>query len=898
MSTEVSFRLLGPVTALDGTGAPLALGSPRRRAVLAALLLERGRSLPVEQLVELLWPAPAPSSAATMVHGAVAALRRALGPRTLITRDGGYAAEVPAQQVDVARFEAAVAEARRDLEAPGKAAKLLANALAEWRGPALAGVEETFARVAARHLDELRVEARALLADAELRLGHHRAIVAELETLAAEHPLREDVCELLMLALYRCGRQAEALAAYRHLRTVLATELGVEPEKRLNDLHLAVLRHDPELHPASTAVVPAPLGSFVGRAADLEQLNALLQTHRLVTLTGPGGVGKTRLATEIACREAGAVVVDLAPLADAALMPGLVAEALGVRAEPGQPLVRTIAASLDGRPALLVLDNCEHLVAETATLVQLLLATAAPLRVVATSRETLGVPGERVYAVRPLAAEGAAVQLFEDRAAAAGSGFTVTADNEALVAELCRRLDGLPLAIELAAARAATLPLTKLVDGLREPFALLESVTRAADPRHRSLAATLAWGHALLGAAERTLFARLSVFPGQFDLAAANAVSDGSAELPLARLVASSLVQFDEQRYRLLETVRAYASGQLGPDSRVAEQHAAHYLAVAEEAQARLFAPHSGQWLERLHTERANLRAALAWSFAHDSQRGVRLVNCLWHYWDLRGARDEGLYWLRKALASVDSGTQRLPLLAAASLLHLGRADLADTERLAGEQLALGRKHDEPSWTGDALALLATVDWARGRYDRAQQRYEDGVSLSLAGGDVWGASLAEAQLARLHRDRREPDAARAVALQALAHAEEVGESIARGLARDVLASIEHRWGDAEQAARLADEALARYREVSYAEGEASALRLAAKIALAASRTADARAALQAALEVCRRIGHRAGTAEALEGLAEVADRPDQAAALNAEAARLRDETGIPRLADD
>ncbi|WP_166459364.1 BTAD domain-containing putative transcriptional regulator [Amycolatopsis pithecellobii] len=926
----LSFRLLGPVTALDGTGAPLVLGGPRRRAVLAALLLERGRSLPVERLVELLWPAPAPSSAATMVHGAVAALRRALesrgGPRVLVTRDGGYAVEVLAEQLDIARFETALAEGRRDLApAPGKAARLLAQALAEWRGPALAGVEETFARAAAQRLDELRVEARALRVDAELRLGHHGAIVAELETLAAEHPLREDVCALLMLALYRCGRQAEALAAYRRLRTVLAGELGVEPEKRLSDLHLAVLRHDPALHPgpAGTAVLPAPLGSFVGRGGDVDRIGALLRAHRLVTLTGPGGVGKTRLAVEIARREADAeaVIVDLAPLADPALLQGLVAEALGVRAEPGQPLARTVAAALAVRPALLVLDNCEHLVAESATLVQLLLAAAAPLRVLATSREPLGVPGERVYSVHPLsipsegesaeqAAASAAVRLFGDRAAATGSGFTVTAANVALIGELCRRLDGLPLAIELAAARAATLPLAKLVDRLNDPFALLESVTRAADPRHRSLAATLAWGHGLLGDTERSLFARLAVFPGRFDLAAANAVSGGPAEveLPLARLVASSLVQPEEQsdggmRYRLLETVRAYAAAQLDPRGHceVAEQHAAHYLAVAEEAQPRLFAPRSGPWLARLHTERDNLRAALAWSFAHDPQRGVRLVNCLWHYWDLRGARDEGLYWVHKALTAAGSGPERLPLLSAGSLLHLGRADLADSEQWAGEQLALGRAHEAPSWTGDALALLATVDWARGRYDRAQRRYEDGVSLSLAGGDVWGASLAEAQLARLHRDRREPDAARAMALRALAHAEEPGESTARGLARDVLASIEHRWGDAEEAARLTGEALALYREVNYAEGEASALRSAATIALGAARTADARAAFQAALEVCRRIGHRAGTAEALEGLAEVAavtGSSDQAAALNAEAARLRDETGIPRLAGD
>jgi predicted ATPase/DNA-binding SARP family transcriptional activator len=864
-----------------------------------------------------------------MVHAAVAAIRRVLEPgvpQVLVTRDGGYVLDVSPERVDAARFERALEAGRRLIAtSPQRASSLLAEALAEWRGPALAGVEEPFARAAAARLDELRLQCYELHADVELRLGRHETVVAGLEELAAAHPLREELCAHLIVALYRCGRQADALAAYRRLRATLVGELGVEPGERLRGLELAVLRHDQRLLPvrAGGAGLPAPLGLFVGRDGELEDLSALVRSDRLVTLTGPGGVGKTRLALEVARRltDVDTYVVELAPLPTSALVAETLADALGVRAEPGHALVRTIAAALSSRPAVVVLDNCEHLLSACAELVQVLLAGAAGLRVLATSREPLGVPGERVRPVRPLCAAGAnesweriaesdAVRLFADRAAAARSGFTVTAGNAALVAELCRRLDGLPLAIELAAARASGLPLAELADRLDDRFVLLESATRVADPRHRSLAAALAWGCDLLPDAERALFARLAVFPAGFDLAAARAVCGGPSDvaLLLARLVASSMVHFDDQsdgggRYRLLESVRAYAGELLDEPTRggCANRHAAYYLALAQEAQPRLFAAGSGPWLERLHTERDNLRAALAWCFDADPERGVRLVRCLWHYWDLRGARDEGLHWVHTALAAVepDRPDQRTPLLSAGALLHVGRADLAETVRLATEQLALSQPRGARRWEGDALAMLATVDWARGRFDRAQQRYEDAIEACLAGGDVWNAALAEAQLARLHRDRQEPDAARLVALRSLAHAEDVGEDVARGLALDVLASLEFRWGNEAEAGRLVANALTLYRGVRYREGEASALCLAGEIALRAGRTVAARDAFGAALELCRQIGHRAGTAGALEGLADVATvsgATDEAAALSEEAASLRAEIGVPRLA--
>ena len=771
---RATFRLLGPVAVLDPAGTSLPVGGPRRRALLAALLLHPGTSLPVERLVGMLWPDPPPPTASTMVHGAVAAIRRVLepdAPHVLVTRDGGYVLEVPPEWVDAARFERALEAGRRLLAtSPQRASSLLAEALAEWRGPALAGVEEPFARAAAARLDELRLRCYELHADAELRLDRHSTVVARLEELAAAHPLREELCAHLIVALYRCGRQADALAAYRRLRATLVGELGVEPGERLRGLELAVLRHDQRLQPvrAGGAALPAPLGSFVGRDGELDELPALVRSDRLVTLTGPGGAGKTRLALEVARRltDVDTYVVELAPLPTSALVAETLADALGIRAEPGHGLVRTIAAALS--------------FASGRRRARQLRAPRLGLR--RTRPGPAGRGGRAACACdQPGAARGSRRACPPRSPAAFGRGGRELGAHrgERRGAPVRRPGGGRPPGLhghrrQRRAGRRGVPPprrrcrwrsssLRRALRRSRWRSSSTGSMTgsrcwsrprRAVDPRHRSLAAALAWGHDLLPAAERALFARLAVFPAGFDLAAARAVCGGPSDvaLPLARLVASSMVHLDDQpdggaRYRLLESVRAYAGELLDEPTRadLADRHAAHYLALAQEAQPRLFAAGSGPWLERLHAERDNLRAALAWCFDADPERGVRLVRCLWHYWDLRGARDEGLHWVHTALAAVgpDRPEQRVPLLSAGALLHLGRADLEETVRLATEQLALSLPRGARRWEGDALAMLATVDWARGRFDRAQQRYEDAIEACLAGGDMWNAALAE-----------------------------------------------------------------------------------------------------------------------------------------------------------
>jgi predicted ATPase/DNA-binding SARP family transcriptional activator len=933
----VEFLVLGPLAAVGPTGDVLSLGPPRRRALLAALLVHAGTAVSIDRLIDLLWGARPPPTAATMVHGAVAGLRRvvepgrgAQTPTLLLTRGGGYALEVRPEQVDAVRFERLVAAGRPLVaSAPERASQTLADALALWRGPALAGVEEPFARDAATRLEELRLECVEERIEAELALGHHHDVVADLDALVTQYPLRERLCAQLMVGMYRCGRQADALAAYRVLRRTLRAELALEPGPDLRRLERAVLLHSDDLERggpvrvrAPRSGLPIPISTFVGRVRERDEVAALLAKHRLVTLTGPGGSGKTRLALEVVRAMVGrtlaeAWLIDLAPVTTPAMIQEKVADTLGIRAEPGRDLVDTLAAAVSARDVTILFDNCEQLVETCAELAQRLLMSTERLRLLATSRERLGVPGEAVYFVPPLAVASPHDDWKQIAASDAVREKADTADNAHLVLEVCRRLDGLPLALELAAARAATMPLRHLADRLDDRFRLLDSVARVATPRHRSLTATVAWSYELLDAPERALLERVAVFPAAFALDAAEEVVSGEGlaardvGMLLSRLVTVSAVQLDdgsdgEMRYRLLETTRQFARQRLGDVAlaRLRQRHARRYLAQAQEAQPHLFRARSARWLPRLHSEQDNFRAALEWSFGPggDPELGAQLVGCLWHLWDLRGARGQGLHWVHAGLDAIgaDRPVQRLPLLSAGALFHLGRADFDAVAALANEQLALAQASGAQNWVGDALAMAASVAWVRGDFAQAHRLYGDAVAASLAGGDVWRASMEEAQLARLHRDRQELATARAVALRALAHAREVGEDLACGLALDVLASLEQRRDDVPAARRLVQEALAHYRRVGYVEGEASALHLAGRLALAAHEPEPTREAFERSLHLYRRIGHRAGTATALEGLAGLAamvDDDEGAVLLLGAATALRHEIGVPVSAE-
>src|SRR5512132_881103 len=566
----MDFGILGPLEVRNGGGLVRVPGA-KERALLADLLVHAGRVVAADRLVEDLWGDQPPGNPANTLQGRVSALRRALGPAgagLVVTRPPGYVLEVDAERVDAGRFEGLVAAAGRATGAA--AARLLEQALGLWRGAALVEfADQPWAQVEAR-----------------LAGGGQAGVVAELEGLVAEHPTRERLRGLSMLALYRSGRQADALGVYQATRTVLAEELGIDPSPELQRLHQAILVQDPTLDAAAPERdlprhnLPERLTSLVGREQELRDVAKLVEQHRLVTVVGPGGAGKTSLAVALAERLVaghpdGVWLVELAALRDPALLAEVVAVTLGLGEEAAGPGIalpapaERLATFAADKAMLLVLDNCEHLVGACAELVGRLLQAGPRVRVLATSREVLGVPGEVVWPIPPLAvpdpaeadAAGAggqaaapevlvgydAVRLFVERATSADPGFVLDATSGPAVAELCRRLDGLPLAIELAAARVRALPPVELAARLQDRFRLLAGGARTLDPRQQTLRATVDWSWELLKDPDRRLLRRLSVFSGGWTIAAAETVCAGDGLEPgdvldgLFRLVDRSL---------------------------------------------------------------------------------------------------------------------------------------------------------------------------------------------------------------------------------------------------------------------------------------------------------------------------------------------------------------------
>lgn len=526
----VEFRLLGPLE-LVRDGRAVAIGGARQRGLLALLLLRANELVTRERLIDGLWGDEPPETAPNSLQVAVHALRKLLGADYIVTHGQGYVLRVEPGAVDLERFERLVERARA--ESPAAAAGTLREALSLWRGPALADLPEApFARPERERLDELRQAALEQRLEADLTLGRHDELVAELESLVDEQPYRERLQRLLMLALYRAGRQAEALEAYQRARRAFVDELGIEPTPALQELERAILRQDSALAapPALRTNVPAPLTPLVGRQLELAAATALLRGRdvRLLTLTGPGGIGKTRLAVETALElgadfRDGVCFVDLSPLREPDLVGAQILRALELSEQPGRPAVATLKDALRDRQLLLVLDNFEQ-VAQSGPLVTELLAGAPEAKSLVTSRAVLHVTGEHEYPLPPLAlpdpvqrgaealARNDAVELFTARARAVAPGFRLTAENARVVAAICVAVDGLPLAIELAAARTRVLSPEEMLERLTERLELLVSGPRDAPERQQTLRATLDWSFELLDAEEQRLYARLAVF--------------------------------------------------------------------------------------------------------------------------------------------------------------------------------------------------------------------------------------------------------------------------------------------------------------------------------------------------------------------------------------------------
>lgn len=666
--------LLGPLRVAEN-GRSVRVGGARLRALLIRLALDAGQVVSIESLAGAVWPEGEPADPKHAVQSLVTRLRRVLPqPSALRSAPGGYRLDLPPTAVDALRFERLVRQGRRALRdgQPAHAARLLREALQLWRGEALAEVASApFASAAVARLTELRLAATEDRIAADLSGGADAAadparLVVELEELTTAYPVRERLHALLVRALVADGRPGEALTAYQRIRERLADELGADPGPELRQAHLAALRAA-DLPPRRRGNLPTALTSFVGRDRERVRLGEQLAQHRLVTLVGPGGVGKTRLATTVAAGLAdrypgGAWLVELGAVTEPAEVAPAVAAALGLR-EPSlldQPAaardpVGRLVEALAGDPALLVMDNCEHLVDAAAGLVEDLLGRCPRLRVLATSREPLRIPGEALHPV-PSLAVAAAVRLFADRAAAVRPDLPVAGPEHSTVVEICQRLDGLPLAIELAAAHLRTLPLERLASGLDDRFRLLTRGSRTALPRQRTLRAVVAWSWGLLDPADRRAAERLAVFPATITQEAAGAV--GVTADQLAVLVDKSLLQLlpePRPRYRMLETIRAYGRERLAEAGELGSTRAAHAGYVRQLAHAA--EPHlrgAGQlpWVRRLGEERENLLAAL--QFARDTGDGelaVGLAAALGQFWTLSGNHAEAAGWLRLALA-------------------------------------------------------------------------------------------------------------------------------------------------------------------------------------------------------------------------------------------------------
>ena len=752
-------RLFGELEAV-AEGVPVLVRGAKQRALLALLALQRGRPVSADRLIDVLWGDGQASNPANALQAQIGQLRRTFGAAAILTSEAGYALAVGPDDVDVVRFGQLVAEGRR-LAGDGEAAlasAALGEALGLRRGEPLAEFADAgFADAERAHLDELTLVAVEARAGADLMLGRHGELAGELEAQCRQHPLRERLWELLILALYRAGRQAEALRAYTEVRDRLVDELGIDPGPALRELQTRILAQDPSLAPASPAPVPAAappssagnlrarLSRFVGRDAELRQLCEAVRSSRLVTLTGPGGTGKTRLAVEAAAavREEhrdGAWLVELAGVVEPDGVAPAAAAALGAGAaalpgaQPAGSTTELIVRYLAGRSLVVVLDNCEHVISEAAALADTLAGAVPGLRLIATSREPLGVPGEVLVPVGGLAPL-AAVELFVDRARAVRPGFLPDGPAGDVIEDICRRLDGLPLAVELAAARLRALPLATLAERLDDRFRLLSQGARTALPRQQTLRAVVDWSYDLLFEDERRLFSRLATFTGGCGLTAAEAIC-ADEQVPadeildvLGRLVDKSLVvapgDGDEARFSQLQTLWQYGRDRLtesGEAGAMRARHGAYYRQLAEQAHQGLRGAAGPIWRDRLVAESGNLRAALDWYIATgDADGALSLASGMAWLWFINGDFLEGARWLGDALGA--EGPRR-PEVEATAHVWRGYCVGMSTHPAAGvieceEAVAVLRTSHDRVRLAEALVVCATVLGFAHHFDRS-----------------------------------------------------------------------------------------------------------------------------------------------------------------------------------
>jgi predicted ATPase len=856
----VQIHLLGPLEVRDDAGRTVEVAGTRLRTLLSRLALDAGRPVGTHLLVETVWGAQPPADANNALQTLVSRLRRALGDTGAIVQSrAGYRLAIEQADVDVQRFEQLATDGTRALHGGDfrTAAGRLADALALWRGPALADTGSEALAGFADRLEDRRLAAVLDRIEADLELADPSVLVTELETLAATHPLHERLAGQLMRALGASGRQADALGVYERLRARLADELGVDPSAELQEIHLGLLRGELRSRTAGRAGnrtnLKAQLTSFVGREDDVARIAKSLEQHRLVTLVGPGGAGKTRLASEAAARIVdtaadGIWLVELAQVTSGSDVAQAVLNSLGMRetwlldrhAKLSAPdALSRLVEGLADTQTLLILDNCEHVIEAGARLADQLLAQCPDLRVLTTSREPLNIFGEVLLAVPPLgrpapnagaaeAMEYPAVRLFADRAAAVRPDFEIDDASVATVIEIVRRLDGLPLAIELAAARLRALPLPDIAARLSDRFRLLTGGSRTALPRHRTLRAVVEWSWDLLGADERTLAEQLAVFPSGVTVDSATAVSDLPADEVadvLASLVDKSLLQAVDggRRLRMLETIREYGSERLaerGELGRFRERHANHFAGLMFEAEPHLTTAGQLPWFALLDDERENVIAALRYRCdTSDVDGALRLAISLGCYAMMLGNHGEISAWVSSALAVAGAPDPRVRLLARA-LLALNSAAIGDEGVAESGAEALRRlAHELVGVDVSDLPLIGLLRAAVAFFAGELELAEGFIDEMLQGNDAWGRAAVRMFRANLAENEGDVARMRADTEIALAEFRELGERWGLAGTLRSLAQLLTLDGHLDEAASAYEDALSYIGELNSREDE-------------------------------------------------------------------------------
>lgn len=934
----VRIRILGPLE-VEGEQGLIELTRERERALVALLALTPGKSVPSDRIIEELWPEAPADAARHSLHVHVSRIRRSLGDGVLLTRRPGYLLAINEGDVDVFRFQRLVADGHLALEDSDHdvAAMRFRDALAMWRGPpapALASLSSGASHLA--HFEELKFSALESLFEAELAVGHHVEILSELTRAVEEHPFRERLWEHLMLALYRSGRQADALAAFTKIRALLGEELGVEPGPQLRQLEEAIILQKSELEwekPPPPIIpthhLPAQPTGFVGRSRELDELNHLLLRGHLVTLTGAGGSGKSRLALEAASRSMdrfpeGVWAVELATVSGPESVGEAVANTLRVRSRPGQELLLTLSMFLENRSLLLVLDNCEHIVDQVASAVHTLLTAAPDLTIVTTSREPLHLIGEILYQVDPMTVPDPAeddpavlagydsVRLFAARAGSTDQDFRLAPSAAPQVAEICRRVDGLPLAIELVAGRLRGMGLEELTARIADTSTLLDSAARGPEARHRTLRAALKWSHDLLSAEEQEAFRRISVFPGSFDLEAVQAVALPNRTLErasqiLVQLVDRSLLSRTDDRFRALETVRSFTLELLEESAEldaVRRRHLDYFIEVAESHSARLLAGDDLRATPAIETDYPNMRAALLFALENGetvvmAEAALRLVGALHWWWIARGEWFDSLDLIRRTLEAAPS---EVSIPRAQALL--ARAGMAGQAGLYDEATEVAIQAREESlqvgfhW-GVALATsIEGVNWAwRGDFERARTVFDRWKGEPATGRDTQAEAMIDFNRGWMHSLAGNSEEAEHLITRSVTATRQRGFAYGTACGLLELARLARLEGDLERAQSLGLEAIELFGTLGagWWIGAQAFLDL-ALVARSRDQLDLARKRVREGLDMASRYGNplvTAGLLEAQAGIVMDGADPRLAAGLIGAADRIRDEIGAP-----